>query len=177
MERNSCLPGLWLQSPAVWLPRTRISSGTYARVEYGTTLTRFLPTPTDILLYYSPHRIAIELSELSTQVFEMLKRKRCNLRTRGPSITERQPQLTFSRRQTVAKQLNGFGGQKRHHNLARKDWQPARWVPADTYRQLQRLEQNVYHLRSIRVVNHTLQSRLHKCTRKQRTHLMALNPD
>ena len=39
LESNGSLPpGLWLWSPLVWLPRTGISSRTYACFEYGTTL-------------------------------------------------------------------------------------------------------------------------------------------
>jgi len=39
-EGNGSLPpGLWLRSPASWLPRTGISSKPYTRFEYGTIFT------------------------------------------------------------------------------------------------------------------------------------------
>ena len=78
------------------------------------------------------------------------------LRTECPCITEWQPKLIFFRRQTVAKQLDGFGREKWHGDLAGEGWQTICWVPAGTYHQLQRLKQDMNHLRSIWVMNHTL---------------------
>jgi len=41
-SNGSLPPDLWLRSPASRLPRTRISSRTYARFQYGTTFTFML---------------------------------------------------------------------------------------------------------------------------------------
>ena len=66
VESNGSLPaGLWLTSPAGWLPRTGISSGNYAQlrsvIEYGlplpyfTTTTITTTTTTTITTRYASH--------------------------------------------------------------------------------------------------------------------------